>query len=453
MTSEPVLLGLDVGSTLIKAVVVDPAGRELAIGESSTPWKSCATGAETDPLAVYEQVLVSARAALDQLAERRDGAEPGPVTAVGVSSFAESLVLIDGAGEPVAPLVAWYDGRGEQQAASLERELGADAVATRSGMPVSVMPGSVKLRWLRDNIPAAAGARRALSMAEWVAHRLGGEPAAELSLASRTGALDVTTVSWWDELLAWAGFDRSLFPEPVTAGTSLGRITNPPPGLAALRAAVLTVGGHDHLCAAAGAGVVAPSEMLDSCGTAEGYVRAVEPLSAPAVLAAVRQGLCVSRHVIPGHEALLGGRPFGLVLGAVRDLLGGIPPEVDEVASTRLELTYDDSGRASLSGIVPGVGPADAWAATAQAVLAVSFDVYAHLERFGGPVQEVVLTGGWSEVEPVLGAKLARFARCVRPLTRQAGGRGAALFGAVAAGLLAGPADFPKPAYEVLGRR
>ena len=72
-------------------------------------------------------------------------------------------------------------------------------------------------------MPESERGVRWLSVGEWVVHRLGGEQGAELSLASRTGLLDLHARGWWDEALAWAGAPAGLLPEPAFAGTPLGR--------------------------------------------------------------------------------------------------------------------------------------------------------------------------------------------------------------------------------------
>lgn len=450
-------LGIDIGSSVVKAVVADLEGRELAVGRASTPWLSCPTGAEIDAPRLLDAALAAAREALR-------GLPAASIAGVGVSSFAESLVLLDGSGAPIAPVIAWYDGRGAAEADELGDRLGHARFSSRSGLPVSPLCSVAKLAWLHRHLDTASDARRALSVAEWVVHELGGEQASELSLASRTGCFDVVASRWWDEPLEWAGYRADLFPPALPAGTRIGSVTAPPSGLEAARGASLAVGGHDHLCAAAGAGVTAPGQVLDSCGTAEALLRATTPLAEAAVLGAVRDGISVSRHVVRGHEALMGGMPFGRVLAAVRDLLGqipeptGPPPEGGDGRAWPgkgkgdgdggLRVGIDPNNAVVLSGIVAGVTPQDAWRAAADAVLARSFVVYDRLEELGGPVDLVVLTGGWSAVEPVQHEKLARFPRTVRPIVAEAGGRGAALFGACAAGLLAGAEAFPSPAYE-----
>ncbi|HTW99663.1 MAG TPA: hypothetical protein VMD59_12845, partial [Acidimicrobiales bacterium] len=60
----PLLLGIDIGTSLIKAVLVDATGAELALGQSPTPWLPCRSGAEGSAPAIFEAVLEAARAAL-----------------------------------------------------------------------------------------------------------------------------------------------------------------------------------------------------------------------------------------------------------------------------------------------------------------------------------------------------------------------------------------------------
>ena len=73
--------------------------------------------------------------------------------------------------------------------------------------------------------PRLPPARRALSVADWVVHSLGGEQVAEASLASRTGALSLAGRRWWAEGLEWAGVSPDLFPPVVQAGEPAGRRT------------------------------------------------------------------------------------------------------------------------------------------------------------------------------------------------------------------------------------
>ena len=195
------LLGIDVGTSACKAVVVDRAGLERAHGQSATPWRRVPTGAEVDPDALFDAAVAAARAALA-------GAAEGRVCAVGVTSMAEGGVLLDGHGRLLAPVIAWHDARGDEEASQLADDLGTDRFAESTGLPASPLCSLAKLRWLAEHKPATRSAARWLNVAEWVVRRLGGRDVAELSLASRTGLLDLSARAPFTEALAWAGLPR-----------------------------------------------------------------------------------------------------------------------------------------------------------------------------------------------------------------------------------------------------
>ena len=246
--------------------------------------------------------------------------------------MAETGVLLDGSGAPVVPSIAWHDGRGTAEAADLAARLGEDAFAARVGVPPTADRTLVKYRWMRGNWPAAARGVRWLNVAEWIVLGLGGDPAPELSLASRTGFYDLHARRPWPEALAWADAPPGLAAEPVPAGTPMGHAS------AELGRAVLTVGGHDHLAGAVGAGAAETGDVLDSCGTAEAFVQATAPLGPEAVGSAVRSGLSVGWHAVEGRQAVIGGVMSGSALERVLALLGVDPAERDALEAAALEI-------------------------------------------------------------------------------------------------------------------
>ena len=96
------LLGLDVGTSAIKALVIDDRGQELGRARARTPWRTVSTGAEMSPTALLMSAVVAATNALEQ-------APRGLVCGVGVASMAETGVLLDRHGCPVVPAIAWHD--------------------------------------------------------------------------------------------------------------------------------------------------------------------------------------------------------------------------------------------------------------------------------------------------------------------------------------------------------
>ena len=134
-------------------------------------------------------------------------------------------VLLDARGRPVVPVIAWHDARDLPQVTQFGRDIGADRFSTRTGLPLRSQWSMTKHRWQLETDPATARGVRRLSVAEWVVKGMGGDEASDVSLASRTGWLDLTARGWWTEALDWSGASEGLFPPLVTSGTALGRVS------------------------------------------------------------------------------------------------------------------------------------------------------------------------------------------------------------------------------------
>jgi sugar (pentulose or hexulose) kinase len=432
-----VLVGIDAGTTYCKAAAVSASsGAELAIGRARTPWEQVETGAELDPRALLTAVVEAARDVLGRLSDPR-------VLAVGVTSMAETGVLLDGAGDPLTRAIAWHDVRGRRAAGELVAEVGEQAFMVGTGLAPTHVPTVSKLRWLERRQPGLLGSAHLwLSVAEWIVHGLGGRPVAELSLASRTGLLDRDRRRWWSELVEWSGARESMLPELVAAGEPAGRVGRILPEAGG---AVLTVAGHDHLCAAVGAGATEPDAVFDSCGSAEAFIRAVvPPVDAARALWAVQRNLQLGWHVLPGLYALQGGFPTGLGLLRVLRLLGVREEERQELeaaalgadAST-LRLAGLIEERASLLGIGWHPSRAEVWRAAVDEVARLDVELLGLIEEVAGGRGRLVVTGGWSRSPALMAAKRAVLGELECPEVDEPGARGAALLAGRAAG--AGP--------------
>jgi len=440
----PLFVGIDLGTTSGKAAVVDAGGRELAHGTARMPWEVVPTGAQLHPDRFVDVALAAAAAALAQVPD-------GVVAGIGVTSMAETGVLLDHAGRVAAPAIAWHDRRGGEDVEVLARELGRERFTATTGLALRPLCSAAKYRWLRRSVPGAAGAVRWLNVSEWVVAALGGEPYAELSLSSRTGWLDLATRGWWAEGLAAAGAPPDLLPPPAPAGTPAGPATRAPDRL---RGAVLTVGGHDHLCGAVGVGATADGDVFDSSGTAEAFIAPVVPLvPAERIADLVARGVNVGWHVVPGRQALLGAQRAGLHLQRFLDLLGVGPAGRAELDAAALALPgtgdlrvegFDDEV-ASLTGIRLNTTPAHVWRAALDAMAVRSASILGNLERLTGPTRRLVVGGGWARSAAVRAAKRAALGEFAHPDVHEPGARGAALLAAVAAGVHAGVADLPPP--------
>jgi sugar (pentulose or hexulose) kinase len=441
------LLGIDVGTTWCKAAVVTPDGRELAHHRVPVPWQPVPTGAEIDPRRLLEVAITAAEGALDR-------APAGRIVGLGVTSMAEAGALVDAGDRPVIPAMAWHDRRGGDEATALAGDIGAERFSATTGLPASPLCTLVKYRWMRGNDPGAARGARWLNVAEWVLHGLGGEQLAELSLASRTGMLELDRRVAWEEALDWAGAPRDLLPEPAPAGTPAGRLSG---CLARARGAVLCVAGHDHDCAAVGAGAVREGDVFDSCGTAEAFVQAVRaPLPHDVRLRAVARGVTVGWHVIPERHALLGAFESGLALQRLGRLLGmeneAARSELDALALTASPV---GDGAALLDdrrdAVREDARPEQLWRAALEALAERGAAMLDTLEELVGTAERIVVTGGGVRSEAARATRRAAFGAFERPPVEEAAARGAALFAGCAAGIFGGFDELPAPEPHRIG--
>ncbi len=216
------LLGIDVGTTFCKAVVLD-GGHVVAQHREPTPWTSVPTGAEIDPAELADAALRASAGALAAAPE-------GRVAGIGVAGMAETGVLLGAGGQPLTPAIAWHDRRGAAQAQAAALDLGDEVFARHTGLRPGPLCSLAKLAWQRERLPATRHADRWLGVPEWVARRLGGDEVAELSLASRTGLFDLQARAWWPAALAWLDVPAALFPAPAVSGSAGSATRCPVPG-------------------------------------------------------------------------------------------------------------------------------------------------------------------------------------------------------------------------------
>lgn len=442
------IIGLDIGTTSAKAVAYSADGVVMGSGRASTPWVSTLLGLEMDANAL----LSTARRALEQAAD-----EAGEtITAVGVTSMAESGVLIDAKGTPVAPIIAWHDARDAVEVRELAEEIGAAEFGARTGKPLRGQWSVTKHRWLQRHHPPTATARRRFNVAEWVVRALGAEEVTELSLACRTGWFDVGTRAWWAPGLGFSGIDEALMPPLVEAGTAVGRIRDAGTG-AHLAGAVLTVAGHDHQAAAVGAGATGDGVEFDSCGTAEALVRTLGTAPSQQQRQALAdRGITTDVSVQPGCWSLLGGTEGGLAMHRIlglfeidRDDVALLDAQAADAPVGRVEIGGLGTAALTVSGITDGTTRAQVWRAAVQAATDDAARLHRAMDDIVGPVADVVAAGGWTNSALFMQTKRAALGQVRRSHVSEAGTRGAAVLAARAVGAL-GPDDlFPVGSEDV----
>ena len=296
-------MGVDVGSTHIKAVLFAPGNGVLHVARRPTETHLVRGGGAYHRPA---ELLTAVSAAIAECVAAAGGPGARP-TAIGIAGMAEAGVPIDRRNLPVGEILAWYDSRPERQAAWLERQIGGPALFARTGLrpePKYTLP---KLLWLREHKAADfTRLRHWAGISELVALDLTGELGTNASLACRTMAFDVVRRRWDRELLALASLGPDEMPPILPLGAAVGGLTTAAAARLGLPAGTpVAIAGHDHLAAAIGAGVIKPGDVLDSMGTAE---QALLVTQVPVLLDEVRRGgFSIGCHAVDGLSYVAGG--------------------------------------------------------------------------------------------------------------------------------------------------
>lgn len=264
-------LGLDLGTSSLKALLLDRQGRLLAQAGAAYPIRRPAPGAaEADP-----EVWWSAAAAA--VAEVR-AAAPGPPRAVGLSGQMHGVVLVDAGGEPIRPAILWPDTRATAVLPDYAR-LPPDAQRRLANPRSPGMAGPI-LRWLQDREPdALAAARWALQPKDWLRCRLTGHLGSDPSDASGTLLYDLPGDRWDHEVCGHLGVDTGLLAAVAPSASVAGELL--PPAAAALglpAGTPVAVGAADTAAAAFGSGLTAVGDLQLTLGSGG---QLVTPLDAP----------------------------------------------------------------------------------------------------------------------------------------------------------------------------
>jgi sugar (pentulose or hexulose) kinase len=429
------LVGIDAGTTRVKAVATDVTLTVLGEHAVPTPWRHAGARADADP-----DALASAAVRAAAGAARAAG---GRAVAVGVTGMSETGVLLDGHGTPLAPALAWHDPRAD--CAAVAAELGAEVYRRTAGRALTTVASLPTLLWLRRHLPQTRSAVRYLSVPEWTVHALGGDPVNELSLVSRTGLFDIQAKEPWAEALAMLDATPDLLGRIVGAGEPVGRVHDAAPP--ELRGAVLTVAGHDHQTAAYALGAARAGVLLDSLGTAEALLRTVPATLSPAAVERLAgAGVTTGWGVVPDHLCLLAALPTGLSLERLGAMVGA-PTPADRIELGRRALGADRSATGmrvaadfhslTVHDVDDEATPELVWAVAVEDISAAGAAILAAIAAVCGPHSEVLVTGGWLHNPMVRAVKQRQFAGFTTAELAEPGALGAAELAGVAAGLVA----------------
>lgn len=245
-------LGIDIGTTSLKAAVFDEEGNRLGLRSVDYVVDTDAkTGfIEFDAMRYIEMC----RQVTDELCE-----ECGGIDALSVDTQGETLILTDEEGNPLYPAVVWLDNRAVDEAEAIKAKFGCEKVYNVTGQPeiTAGWPAS-KLLWFKNNKPEIfAKTKKVFMLEDWVLYGLTGKFVTEPTIQSSTIYYDVVNGGWWKEMLDFIGVDESIFPEIHKSAKTIGEY----------KGIKVVTGALDQIAGTIGAGVTDATKISEMTGT------------------------------------------------------------------------------------------------------------------------------------------------------------------------------------------
>ena len=311
---EPLLLGIDVGTSSVKAVLLDLRGNLCAVCQAEYPLHHIRPAwVEQDPQDWWQATCQAIREALAKVPHA-----PERVLGLAVSSQAPTLLPLDRSGRPLRPAMIWMDRRAESEAARLTELLGADEIHHITGNRPDAFYVAARLLWLRNHEPEIL--RRTSQFVQvngFVNYRLTGRLAMDPAHAVLLQLRNYATGDWSEALCSACGVEPAQFPEVMESHRVQGEVTvEAADATGLLPGTPVMAGTVDSASAALEVGVVEPGIAAEMTGTSTVVIIPNDRgLTAPALIA--------MPHALPGLHLLLGAMvSSGGCLRWFRDQLG-----------------------------------------------------------------------------------------------------------------------------------
>jgi xylulokinase len=293
------VIGLDIGTTGVKSILLDENGKLAAEATVSHPIHSPQTNwFEQNP----EDWWAATQASIRQILASA-GLQPAEVAAIGLSGQYHGLVLLDKGGRVLRPCILWNDQRTHEQAQEVVRRVGAGRLMQIACTRGALYFTACKLLWVREHEPQLySRAARMLLPKDYIRYRLSGEFATDVSDASGTILLDIAQRKWSPELCRALDIPLEMLPTVHESCQPTGRLSAAVARELGLRPEVLVVGGGgDQACAAVGNGITDQGIVGYSVGTSGVIYAATDEVKTD-------DGGRVDTfcHAVPGRWALLG---------------------------------------------------------------------------------------------------------------------------------------------------
>jgi xylulokinase len=256
-----VIGGLDVGTTGCKIALYDEKAQILETYYTEYDAVRQRGEHEIDFGVIREKVM----GVLKKATEKYE------MTALGVTSFGETFVMLDDNDTILAPSILYTDPRGTEECSVLGGAMGEDRLTLLTGVKPHCMYSIYKMMWHKRNTPILfEKCKKILLCEDFIIYCLTGVRQISYSLAARTGAFDIEKKCWIKEMFDTAGIDIDLMSTPVREGSVCGRINETVKHELGIDYDVAVVSaGHDQIANMVGSGIFEKTQAMDGTGTVE----------------------------------------------------------------------------------------------------------------------------------------------------------------------------------------
>lgn len=259
------MIGIDVGTSSAKAVLIDELGDVLAVATAEygfvTPkplW------AESDPEDWWVATVTVIRRILEE-----SGIGPANISGLGLTGQMHGLVLLGQMGDVLRPCIMWNDQRTGDQCVALTKRIGESKVIKLTGNPI--LPGftAPKILWVEENEPEVfAKTAKVVLPKDYIRYRLSGEFYSDVSDASGTSFLDVARRCWSEDMLSAAKIPRKWLPEVTESPVASTKVSGAAAGITGLPEGLpIVAGAGDQAAQAVGCGIVREGGVSATLGT------------------------------------------------------------------------------------------------------------------------------------------------------------------------------------------
>ncbi len=326
------LLGIDIGTSGLKAALFDEAGRVLLQATEAYPVYYPKPGwAEQDPEDWWKAACAAIRALLEG-----SGIGPADIAGVGIDGQSWSAVAVDKYGAALTRTPIWTDTRARAECDQIRLEIPEEEIFALSGNPLQPSYTLPKILWYKNNLPDVyARAEHILQSNSFLVERLTGKVTQDLSQGYGLCCFNMRTGRWDPDVARRVGVRPHLLPEIHPSHEVIGRVTRDAAALTGLLAGTPVVAGAlDAACGTLGAGVIESGQTQEQGGQAGGMSLCIDRYAAD-------RRLILGFHAVPGRWLLQGGTTGGG--GALKWLRETVCPE----------LSFEEMS-ALASGVRPG---------------------------------------------------------------------------------------------------